>query len=102
MVRLYAVDRLPTIEMMVFFVKYELDSRAMLPRFTLLKKKEDEEERRRREEKSKWFQPTDGVNAAEQFWRERKSAHEGEKVSAEARQALLCVALLERVFFRRP
>ena len=35
MVRLYAVDRLPTIEMMVFFVKYELDSRAMLPRFTL-------------------------------------------------------------------
>ena len=48
MVRLYAVDRLPTIEMMVFFVKYELDSRAMLPRFTLLKKKEDERKKRKK------------------------------------------------------
>ena len=29
-VRLYAVERLPTIEMMVFFVKYEVVSRAMM------------------------------------------------------------------------
>ena len=29
-VRLYAVERLPTIEMMVFFVKYDVVSRAMM------------------------------------------------------------------------
>ena len=51
MVRLYAVDRLPTIEMMVFFAKYELDSRAMLPRFTLLKKKKRRGKKKKRRKK---------------------------------------------------